>query len=434
LRKSQTYRLFVPQEIKAIIDSEVKRNRYNYYFLVHHIFVKTLINKHQDKGFVAINCKLFNQITTYNATTYISLLNKCEIIVSDELYKKGQKKLHYKINPTLNITPAFVELPSDTIIYKNLKKDAYKKRAHVNILPSQLKTMYKLFNSLEFDYDAALKWIADNKELGIKKVIAYTFSLEMFRNKDFRYFKRNKTNKRLDTNITNIPKVLRQFIVTPNLVSIDLKNSQPFMLFLILNHIIKHNNKPSNALCIHIKNSNLLKFFGAWAIKDILKLHKFDEKQFSVELSKFNDWTQSGQFYDNFISNYESEITRAEVKQSMIRVLFSNNHIVNNFKSFIPYKKEKATFAKVFPHIYDIIFKLKTKNNKNLANTLTKIESYLFIDIICKKLHDNNITPLTIHDSIIVPESVAEQTLKIMQEAFFEQTGFNPTFDVEKIN
>jgi hypothetical protein len=282
------------------------------------------------------------------------LLRKREIIVSDNSYKIGEKSLHYKINPELEITPGFVELLPDSNIYKKLKRNAHNKRAHVCDLKPYLYAMYLKFNSLVFDYDNAIKWVAQNKTLGLKNTISYSYSIEMFRNKDMRYFKRNKTNNRLDTNITNLPKVLRRFILTPNLVSIDLKNSQPFILSLTLIHILQHHKQPTNPLCYHIKKSNMLKPFGAWVIKDILKTHEIESNHFYQELSKFNDWTLSGKFYDNFIANYNSVISRDKVKKAMIHALYSANIEYKNNCPYIPYEKDKKIFAQVFPNIYNI--------------------------------------------------------------------------------
>lgn len=434
MKKSQTYRLFLPPEIKKVIDVNVKRNHINYYFLVHHIYSRSLCLRNNENGFININSSFYESITGYAPDTYINLLRKCEVIIHNNTYQVGKKKLHYKINPTLKTTPKFYELSQDTPLYIKMKKEIKNNRAHVNLMPEHQKMMYKLFMSLNLDYSAAFNWIANDKSLSSKQKLFYSFSVESFRNKDFRYFKRNKTNNRLDSNLSNLPKNLRQFIKTPNLVSIDLNNSQPFMLFLLLNILLNNTTQNNKPLCYYIKNPKLFKTFGKWPINNISKTHKIHQKLIDQEISRLKTWTMSGKFYDNFILQYNTNISRSDIKSAMIKVLFSNNIIYNKRQSYIPYQKDKEIFSKVFPNVYNIIMKLKSKDNSNLPNYLSKIESYIFIDNICKNLHSAGITPLTIHDSVIIQEHEAEKTLEIMQNTFNELTGFVPTFSIEPIN
>jgi hypothetical protein len=424
----------LPPEIKAIIDAKVKRNRINYYFLVHYLYSLSIRCKNKNNGFININSNFFKSVTGYDPLDYKVFLQNGEFIISDNNYQVGKKSKHYKINPAFKTTPGFYEIPKDNKLYKSLKKNIANERSHVCRLPEYQQAMYKLFMSSDLDYNAALDWIANNTSLSTKQVLHYTFALENFRNKDFRYFKRNKTNNRLDSNLSNLPKDLRQFFVFPSLISIDLKNSQPFILFLFLTFLSQtppNNRKP---LCYGINFSKIKQSFGAWAIKDILKTRQNNEKLLNNEISRLNEWTTSGRFYESFLNHYKSDISRTKIKNIMIQVLFSRNFDYKNNRTYVPYEKDKKIFAEIFPLIYEIIIKLKEKNHANLPNALTKIESYIFIDNICPKLYDAGITPLTIHDSVIIPEKDAAKTLNIMQSTFYELTGYVPSFSMELVN
>ena len=89
-------------------------------------------------------------------------------------------------------------------------------------------------------------------------------------------------------------------------------------------------------------------------------------------------------------------------------------------------------FATVYPFIYRIVKTLKLKDYKALPIYLQKLESYLFIDCIAKRLIEAGIVPLTIHDSVIVKSEDQAKTLAIMKEVFIEQIGVTPSFKVER--
>jgi len=288
-----------------------------------------------------------------------------------------------------------------------------------------------------------MKWI-DNIEDEVKKK-SYFMSLELLRDKRTRYFKRNKTNNRLDTNLTNLKKDLRKFIIG-DYVNIDLKNSQPFFLFCLLdffgqtslnnnNASISINNNlnyPTIPLCSEIKFSNLCKTFGAVSVKKILKNAEIHKEAFFTNLSMYREWVVNGKFYDNFMVFYSGKYTRAEIKAMMFAIMFSENQYSNNKK--VPYKLEKAVFSNVFQKIYEVITELKNKNYKSLAICLQKIESEIFIDVISKRLVEVGIIPLTIHDSVIVKSNDTIKVLEIMKNVFQEIFNQIPQFEVEPLN
>lgn len=435
----------MPPEIKEIIDANVNRNHINYYFFVHYLYSLSVRCKNKSNGFVNINSKYFKSVIGNLPDTYRVFLQNGEFIISDNSYQVGEKSKHYKINPAFKTTPGFYELSQDSELYKSLKKNISNIRSHVCRLPEYQQAMYKLFMSLELDYDAAFDWIAKNKDLSAKQVTTYTFAVEGFRNKDFRYFKRNKTNNRLDSNLSNLPKSLRQFLFFPSLMSIDLKNSQPFILFLFISSLLKPTTQKNKPLCYEIKNSKTLQPFGKWVINDILKTRQNNEKLLNDEISCLYDWTVNGVFYENFKDYYnddnscsnannKTKISRSDAKDIMFNVLFSKNFDYKNNHYYVPYEKHKKIFAEIFPLISEIIFKLKSKDHANLPNILSKIESYIFIDNIAKNLYEAGITPLTIHDSVIIPEKVAAKAQHIMQRTFYELTGFVPNFSMESVN
>lgn len=64
---------------------------------------------------------------------------------------------------------------------------------------------------------------------------------------------------------------------------------------------------------------------------------------------------------------------------------------------------------------------------------MQNLESYIFIDVIAKKLVEAGIIPLTIHDSIIVRSEQANNALEIIEEVFRSNFDCVPTFHIKKL-
>ena len=202
------------------------------------------------------------------------------------------------------------------------------------------------------------------------------------------YFKKNKTNGRVDSNLTSLKSEYKQFILTDKqLYSIDIVNSQPYILSLLL-----------------------------------------DDVQDKEEVQKYKDWTSMGQFYENFSRSVYSrtgkEITRSEIKKMMFCIFYSKN------TSFC---KQKGVFTDIFPSIMKYIeSKKKTKHNQ-FAIDMQKAESDMCIDIIAKELDDKGITYFTIHDSFIVDKKDIYETKQSIFNNFNKKYNSQPLLSTEKI-
>ena len=151
-----------------------------------------------------------------------------------------------------------------------------------------------------------------------------------------------------------------------------------------------------------------------------------------VNLS-FNESVQNGTLCDDFKNMYGNGLTRDEAKDIMFKALFSRNGIYKNRQAFPPYRKEKEIFAKVFQMVAEIVETLKEKDQLQLAIHLQTMESFVFIDSIAKKLVDNKIVPITIHDSEFVPKHQEAEALKIVGSVFMELFVTIPTFHIEPL-
>jgi hypothetical protein len=205
------------------------------------------------------------------------------------------------------------------------------------------------------------------------------------------FFRHNKTNGRIDTNLTNLKSELKQFISISGLVQLDISNSQPYILSLYLN----------SSLCGRI---------------------------LSDDFNKYKAWTEKGLFYENFNKEYFNRkgkiLTRKEIKEIMFCIFYSKNN---------SYQKEKEIFKSIFPSVYDIIEKEKNIKHNQLAIKMQQLESEICIDIICQELDKEDIKYFTIHDAWLVDKLDEIKVKDIIEREFIKKYNSKPKIKVEKI-
>lgn len=396
-----------------------------FYYIIYYLSEQQ--NKYKKKEVHRLDLKSLKSVTSSNIRSYITFLKKGEFIITNGSFEAGVKSLEYKINSKYDDSDVSeFELIKSSRLYINITKKLKNKKAHYNRLNPFLKKMCDEIMTLELDYLRAKEWI-NNNSCGNKK-ISYLISLNQLEDVRSRYFKRNKTNLRLDTNITNLKKELRSFI-KGNYVNIDLKNSQPFLLAILIDNIINGRE----TLCHQLSKEVFIKHFGVKAFKNILLIHQNQKNQKKVNFKKYYSSVANGNLYESIINASDNNIERDEAKKMMYKILFSKNIEYRNRYKFIPFKKEKNMFKSIYPFVYEVTEILKEKNHKLLSIFLQKFESYLFIDSIAKELVENGITPITIHDSVMVKVGDQDRTIEIMKSVFLKEIGIIPTLNIKTV-
>jgi len=441
MKVSKPIVLHVPNRFVQELNAYLKANKLEqtfdvnyFYFVAHHLFVNqlTLRNNIDEKlsCYVPINLEKLKDITTYKIGDYINLLVKGEFIKCDNDYAKGKKSKYFILNKEYLGGLQKIEIQSNSKLFQRIVARNRKTNSHNNRMPEFLKQMRDEFLKLNLDYHLAEKWLLSEQD-EVKRLI-YGVSIELLKDKRFRYFKRNKTNLRLDTNLTNLKSDFRQFLLG-DYVSIDLKNSQPFFLNQLLKSIVNSSTLSKGNLCSEIVNINLVKTFGIKRIKKVLLIHQNANKSNLANLKHFENSVNSGTLYDAFYESFEGAITRKHIKEIIFKVLFSKNEVYAGYKRLIPFEKDKKIFESGFPIIYDCVKSLKERDNKILPVALQKIESYLFIDCIAKELTEAGVIPLTIHDSIIIKSVDQTKVIEIMERIFMQHFNVIPTFEIKNL-
>jgi hypothetical protein len=196
----------------------------------------------------------------------------------------------------------------------------------------------------------------------------YTNSIERLKNGCYSV-KRNDTNNRLDTNLTNMASVLVDEICRQNnLVQIDLSNSQ----FTLL----------STELEKHLSTG---------------------------DFKRFQALTASGNLYAN-IANSIGLKNDKNGKTLMFEIMFSSYRNNSIFK-----KKIKL----LFPSVVGWIDQYKKKHgDAEFSVMLQRKESELFVDKIFERIKKAKMLCFSKHDSMIIRNDDLDGVVKIMQEEF----------------
>lgn len=203
--------------------------------------------------------------------------------------------------------------------------------------------------------------------------LSYTDSIIKLKKK-YIFAKRNTTNNRLDTNLTNLCADITDYILKCNgLAQLDLVNSQ----FAIYSHTLSSKNMT-------------------------------DEKKL------FKDLSNSGHLY-TYVQKELGLKTRREAKILMFELFFSSE---NN-------KSDKIVGLKdIFPGVISEINEFKKKYGyATFSINLQKMESKMFIDDILAELMETTSFAITKHDSIIIKEEELNIAKEFI-ELYFTSIGF----------
>lgn len=215
------------------------------------------------------------------------------------------------------------------------------------------------------------KVVSPEQFLGKKKVtmmMYYSNSIERLKYNCISV-KRNTTNNRLDTNLTNMASVLVDEICRQNdLAQVDLSNSQ---FTLLTNELNKHLD--------------------------------------TIDFKHFRELTSNGALYA-YIAKELGLKSDKNGKQLMFEIMFSNHRNNSAFK-----KKIKELFPSVVAWIDNY---KKTDGDAHFSIMLQLKESFLFIDKIFERIKKKKMLCFSKHDSMIVRSENLEQVIEITKEEF----------------
>lgn len=455
--------IFIPENLdveKMLRDNPPGFSRFKKNSLLYIIsLISTIPAVYKDleikNGFIPINStKLQKVIRHYR--TYIDYLIERKVIVSDNYYQKSRKSKGYKFTP--RYASSIIKIQRVAIGPKGKNKCKLRKS-----IMARYHHLLKWYNPhLIIDRDLAMAFISGNRErqesgevlanvtrqynntvIAIEKISSGDFSISI-----------DDNVHRLHSIITNLKSELRNFLTYNDapLVSIDIVNSQPYLSTVLLKATfweqstthplesrsfskVKELSSPDCALlCVDdVAPKMCNKIFDSYYnYSSFVMLCKSAETHNQRELQEYINLVKNGEFYQclqNLFNEQGYSLNeRKQIKAAVFQVLFTDNRYFGQ-KGALP----KRIFQKTFPTIYKVFARIKRSNKKNLPVLLQRIESYLVLLVICKRIAEErpNLPIFTIHDSIITTVGNEEFVKGMIVEEMKKAIGFPPKLTID---
>jgi len=418
------YYLLIPQTVKDNWDGieEFVRNKnikaYNEDYLKEIISLIALHTR-KDNNSAKLNNTYLRKFVP-SAEQYLKALIEIGVIYRSDYYTVGSDSYSYSFTDTFKSKYVKEGLHNDKLEYR-IRKVHNEFTSNYTVSSSNRVDTVKYLYQLTVD-SSYINYIETNYSEDVDRYNSFISSATRIENKDWTV-KVDDTSYRLHTNVTNMKSDLRQFLRindTP-LVNIDIKNSQPFCSILLL-------TDPSKAI----------EFATDTELKDILQTERIGR---NADVSKYIDLVVSGGFYEHIMCELNKEginLTRDEAKKETLRWLFRPNtepicnlsrQIRNKFISEFPTVHRYFSLLRGNNAISD-----KFKNYCRFAILLQRIESYMVLELIVKRILKEypKTALLTIHDSIMTLYTTSlPPILSIINDTVQSYIGYRPTLKIE---
>jgi hypothetical protein len=444
-------------------------------YLLHKIASLAVINKNIaiKDGYVPLYSPAMQNIVK-NYRQYLQYAERAGIILIKESYLNGKfsKSYRFVVDDKMSLVDYKVTdftLMSSLKRFRNEQKKTVAKHAYLT----------KWFNNkLTIDYrkvEAFLEeeWLLKNDN---EALWDYDLSRKIYKSPYLQlhsaklaseFLVRGEYNLKIDTNVhrfhsnlTNMRSLIRNAVTYggQNLVSIDIKNSQPYFSSLLLRKAFWSGQKKSeNELFCNYKEISLNVYDPRTSFKGFNsnKLIKFNtirdrissasiimlgetmethmNKGLKEDLNRFVDLVVAGRLYEYLETAFKRDlkmvdVTRNSAKIAVLQAFFSDNRFIGTEDA-----KLKRCFKDLFPSVYSVYATIKRKDKKLLALLLQNIESYFIIDVITKRIAKEypNLPIFTIHDSIVTTVGNEALVAQIMKEELEQGVGKAPSLKYE---
>ena len=235
---------------------------------------------------------------------------------------------------------------------------------------------------------------------------------------------------RLHSAITNIQKDYRNFLRYDGqeLTAIDISNSQPFLLTILLR--LEFWDRDSDAY-INIGHlpENIQEMFTPKLLHEIKKyLADTPEEKFVNYIREASE----GHLYEFMQKKINKpDIDRSRVKTMTLITFFSDNRYLNQPTEDAELKR---LFRRLFPEIYKLIALCKKGRKNRFACLMQSVESEIILHRCCRRIWDegeHKVPVFTIHDSIATTSEHVKFVRGIMDEELTMAAGVHPSFKIE---
>lgn len=353
---------------------------------------------------------------------YMKALIDLGIIERSGYYTPGQVAYKYSFTPEYDSKYIPSSLTNAKLIRRiDQAHEDFTKEAAKSVRGHSEQVRYLKMLTIDPEY---MEFINENYTTGTETYNRVMASATRIINGDI-FYSIDSTSGRFHSNATNCPKGFRPHLRVNGqpLVNIDVKNCQPYLSTIILTDPVRASVFTENSAFAMMLQT--LKVSLAEDVKNYIKL------------------VINGNFYEYLMQEFSGEglhLDRQDTKKQVLRILFARNR---SPKDEINHKA-RGVFKSRFPTVHRIFSKVRGSERgdkftsfKRFAILLQRMESYLMLDVVLKRIYRElpDVVAITIHDSImtgILTNNVAA-VRKIMEEELTNFVGFRPKVNIEGI-
>ncbi len=438
---------FIPENlnIESILTEHPPTFQYDRDYFIHilHLITeipandKSLLDNTLD--FIPLNSVVLRKrIDLYRR--YLDYLVERGILQTDNQYIVEEKSKGYKFSPLYQTVVKETTIDKYTLV-KKINKLQRQQNGHADCKYRELRNFFN--EKLQIDSTEAVKFlqicyrnnIVNKIPNAIGKYNAGILQVNKLKEHNF-FFTVDSTVNRLHTNLTTCSSELRNFLTYDGaqLVSVDLKNSQPFLSTIILTNGF-YNRSPATPFNIynispHLNSSRISAIASTimWGNNEL----SLDDRGFS-DVSIYREKVLAGILYEYIAAELQTRYglvfqSRKKLKSMIFMVLFSDNRFIGQ-KDAAP----KRMFRDIFPNVYEVFKAIKKKGSNNLPIMLQRIESRLMLDCVARRILSEKpgMPCFTIHDSIVCPIGYESYVAYVIRDECLKYFGVQPNLHYE---
>ena len=443
---------------KAILyPPKFERGRFNLFkakYFIHRLYSTMCTDKGSIQyGFSPMNAKYIEK-EVYNYREYIKWLIEADILDKNfhsslikHSFKPGYYPKSYKFNrkyledmPTYQLINEENKTKIEKIRNRKIPIKFIEKNIHlISAFDKNLSFIKNLdFNNLYSSLDNQQKWLIKNINKG-----KFSFKLDNFGNRFY-------------SPVTNLKSSIRKFLTYDNeqLVEFDIKNSQPYLLNILLHGLLDKLNVE------HIDRNKIIRDCS-------ILFNKYNNKHNNLKIYELDNYlkiSSNGKIYEEIVdfllSNYSIdeiyevkiydkkkkyfrklceifEIKNSDDKKEKIRDVAKLYNLKYLFGDFDKNNLINEYYERQFPELSVFLINVKTDEcniigKDIITKVLQKIESLIVLEIISKEFYEENKNEgaivLTIHDCMITQKRFIERLNLKAKEVFLRYLSMTPNF------
>ncbi len=475
----------IPADLKGQARNKFHdRALYIIHLIITRLNTKKVFEKYLAEGYIRLMKKYLQNIMGKQTDLVIRVLKTKGVIEIDHDYEVGQYSKGYILTPKYRISTFKKVKPISyqvTKIYKNNQDKIKKAQRKLELkIP---KVLAQLSEPWSIDLEKALHWIEKFEEMFYHQVKASTsipaknkseiiskykqyllyirYQLTMIEQGNTKEYIIDNKAGRLHTIFTGLPRPLKNFLIMKDegLCSIDIKNSQPFLLgymttprFWKTTQEGKKEERAKEALTLMKIGQDIHKEIlknSSWkdersAIIKIVKTSEIltgkDFKELHLQCVHLRQLVSDGGFYEHIMKNFQNRYisggvdrfgSRQATKQEVMRIMYFDAR-KKNAPFYAPFKQFEEVFT-IAARIMTLIKRSGGKNGyKEFPVLLQKLESKLMLEKVGEKM-PKHIPFLTIHDSLILPATGVQSAINLIEKEFEYYLDMKPRISAPEL-